>query len=71
MVRECGLTAYLLLREGLGVEARLVRLKNRGPWTHVGVLVGGLYLKAYRLRNAPEVGCIWVAWTIFVRRNVL
>lgn len=41
MVRECGLTAYLLVREGLGVEARLVRLKDRGPWTHVGLIVGG------------------------------
>ncbi|MGE4530268.1 MAG: YiiX/YebB-like N1pC/P60 family cysteine hydrolase [Acidithiobacillus sp.] len=46
MVRECGLTAYLLLREGIGVEARLVRLKKRGPWTHIGLIVGGILFES-------------------------
>ena len=60
MVRECGLTAYILLREGLGVEARLVRLKNRGPWTHVGVLVGGALFESIpsteRTRGGVHMG---------------
>ncbi len=60
MVRECGLNAYLLVREGAGVEARLVRLKHRGPWTHVGVLVGGNLFESVpateRTRGGVRIG---------------
>lgn len=38
--------AYIVFRAGFGVEARLVRQKNKGVWTHVGLLVDGAFFES-------------------------